>query len=77
MSWESEPEAPSYAGQMHKEVTYIVECFNCSDERYTQGGTRRRAEQEARDAGWKDIDPDGWACPDCLPKLQKGSTNAR
>lgn len=78
MSWgEHEPEAPSYAGQMHKEVMYIVECFNCSSERYTQGGTMRRAEQEARVEGWRDIDPDGWCCPNCLSHLRKRVTDVR
>jgi hypothetical protein len=74
VSWESESEAPSYAGEIHKEVVYIVECFNCGDERYMQGGTQRRAEQAVRDAGWKDVDPDGWCCPECRKQLRKGAT---
>ena len=77
MSWESEQEAPSYAGEMRRYVEYLTECFNCGAELCRQEGTRKQAEQAARAEGWKDVDPDGWACPECRKQLKKGATDDR
>ncbi|HEY8744766.1 MAG TPA: hypothetical protein VIU62_16850 [Chloroflexota bacterium] len=73
MSWgfDYEMEPPSYGGEMRRMVEYVTECFNCNEERYDQSKNRRQAEQAARGAGWKLIDPDGWCCAECLPTLRR------
>ena len=70
--WDSEQEPPSYGGEVQRIVEYLVTCFNCLAVQAYQVALRGEAVARMRDAGWKDIDPDGWCCPTCLPTLRKG-----